>query len=228
MKIITVLSRSTDITSCPTDHENQVEFMTNTDLDTLTYKERLQYENRKKIINTAKDIIANDGLKKLTMRHLADKAGISSRTPYNLFTSKTGVLVALLEESISGVFKGVITPSGSLVLEALLHTIDEISNNLEGQHDFLRDVYWGLMSSDDMDTRKAAIDRGRLFIAPIIEKAIKAKELNAEVQPVQIDYENKRYQFLPSLNLEGSEEEIIQRLRLKYDGIKGKRYVFKA
>jgi len=55
-----------------------------------------------------------------------------------------------------------------------------------------------------------------------------AKELNAEVQPVQIDYENKRYQFLPSLNLEGSEEEIIHRLRLKYDGIKGKRYVFKA
>ena len=55
-----------------------------------------------------------------------------------------------------------------------------------------------------------------------------AKELNAEVQPVQIDYENKRYQFLPSLNLEGSEKEIIQRLRLKYDGIKGKRYIFKA
>ena len=36
-----------------------------------------------------------------------------------------------------------------------------------------------------------------------------AKELNAEVQPVQIDYENKRYQFLPSLNLEGSEEGIM-------------------
>lgn len=55
-----------------------------------------------------------------------------------------------------------------------------------------------------------------------------AKELNAEVQPVQIDYENKCFQFLPSLNLEGSEEEIIQRLRLKYDGIKGKKYIFKA
>ena len=48
------------------------------------------------------------------------------------------------------------------------------------------------------------------------------------MQPVQIDYENKRYKFLPSLNLEGSEKEIIQRLRLKYDGIKGKRYKFKA
>jgi len=55
-----------------------------------------------------------------------------------------------------------------------------------------------------------------------------AKELNAEVQPVQIDYEHKKFNFLESLNLEGSEEEVIQRLRMKYDGIQGKTSRFKA
>ena len=55
-----------------------------------------------------------------------------------------------------------------------------------------------------------------------------AKELKAEVQPVQIDYENNKFNFLESLNIEGSEEEVIQRLRIKYDGIKGKRTRFKA
>ena len=55
-----------------------------------------------------------------------------------------------------------------------------------------------------------------------------AKELEAEVMPVQIDYENHKLQFLNSLDLEGSEEEVIQRLRLCFDGIKGKKNRFKA
>jgi hypothetical protein len=46
--------------------------------------------------------------------------------------------------------------------------------------------------------------------------------------PVQIDYENHKLQFLNSLDLEGSEEEVIQRLRLCFDGIKGKKNRFKA
>ena len=46
--------------------------------------------------------------------------------------------------------------------------------------------------------------------------------------PVQIDYENNRLQFLNSLDLQGSEEEVIQRLRLCFDGIKGKKSRFKA
>ena len=55
-----------------------------------------------------------------------------------------------------------------------------------------------------------------------------AKELEASVMPVQIDYEHNTLQFLESLNLDGSEEEIIQRLRYCFDGIKGRKSRFKA
>ena len=55
-----------------------------------------------------------------------------------------------------------------------------------------------------------------------------AKELEAEVMPVQIDYEHDTLQFLESLNLDGSEEEVIQRLRSCFDGIKGRKSRFKA
>ena len=55
-----------------------------------------------------------------------------------------------------------------------------------------------------------------------------AKELDAQVQPVQIDYENNKFNFLESLDLKGTEEEVIHRLRTKYDGIKGKKTRFKA
>ena len=55
-----------------------------------------------------------------------------------------------------------------------------------------------------------------------------AKELGAEVMPVQIDYENGILQFLDSLCLDGTEEEVIKRLRFCFDGIKGRKSRFKA
>ena len=55
-----------------------------------------------------------------------------------------------------------------------------------------------------------------------------AKELGAEVMPVQIDYENGILQFLDSLCLDGTEEEVIKRLRFCFDGIKGRKSRFEA
>ena len=55
-----------------------------------------------------------------------------------------------------------------------------------------------------------------------------AKELNAEVMPVQIDYKNKQLKFLSSFDMSGTKDEILKRIRLKFDGIKGKKKVFKA
>ena len=55
-----------------------------------------------------------------------------------------------------------------------------------------------------------------------------AKELNAEVMPVQIDYENEVFNILKSFNIEGDTESVIKNLRLQFDGIKGKKSRFKA
>lgn len=55
-----------------------------------------------------------------------------------------------------------------------------------------------------------------------------AKELNAEVMPVQIDYENERFNILESFNIEGDTESVVKNLRLKFDGVKGKKSRFKA
>ena len=55
-----------------------------------------------------------------------------------------------------------------------------------------------------------------------------AKELDAEVMPVQIDYENKKLNILPSFNIDGDTDDVIQRLRLQFDGVRGKNSRFKA
>ena len=55
-----------------------------------------------------------------------------------------------------------------------------------------------------------------------------ARELGAEVMPVQIDYEKRCFTLLPALNIEGTEQEVIKRLRLLFHGIKGKHSRFEA
>jgi 1-acyl-sn-glycerol-3-phosphate acyltransferase len=55
-----------------------------------------------------------------------------------------------------------------------------------------------------------------------------AKELDAEVMPVQIDYENRKLNILSSFNIDGDTEDVIKRLRLQFDGVKGKNSRFKA
>ena len=55
-----------------------------------------------------------------------------------------------------------------------------------------------------------------------------ARELDAQVMPVQIDYEKRRFTLLPALDIEGTEEEVISRLRSLFDGIKGKHSRFEA
>ena len=55
-----------------------------------------------------------------------------------------------------------------------------------------------------------------------------ARELDAQVMPVQIDYEKRRFTLLPALDIEGTEEEVINRLRTLFDGIKGRQSRFEA
>ena len=55
-----------------------------------------------------------------------------------------------------------------------------------------------------------------------------ARELDAQVMPVQIDYEKRRFTLLPALDIEGTEEEVINRLRTLFDGIKGRHSRFEA
>ena len=55
-----------------------------------------------------------------------------------------------------------------------------------------------------------------------------ARELDAQVMPVRIDYEKRRFTLLPALDIEGTEEEVINRLRTLFDGIKGRHSRFEA
>jgi len=58
--------------------------------------ESRQQRTRAEILHAVGEIIAVDGLDGLTMRKLADRAGVAVATLYNQFTDRDGVLVAFV------------------------------------------------------------------------------------------------------------------------------------
>ncbi len=63
----------------------------------MSRREEAKAENRDRILTAAAKIIRQEGFERLTMRHLAESADVSLRTPYNLIGSKTQILLGLLE-----------------------------------------------------------------------------------------------------------------------------------
>jgi AcrR family transcriptional regulator len=62
--------------------------------------ESRQLRTRTEILHAVGEIIAADGLDGLTMRKLADRAGVAVATLYNQFTDRDGVLVAFVSNGL--------------------------------------------------------------------------------------------------------------------------------
>lgn len=102
---------------------------------------------RDKIISAAKEIISSEGLDKLTMRYLADYAGVSSRTPYNLFESKTDILVAIIMDAMKPLKLSIFKSNDQLLIEQTLNIPNILRDFCKTDHDFYRDIIWGIMLS---------------------------------------------------------------------------------
>ena len=121
---------------------------------------------------------------KLTMRHLAEAADVSLRTPYNLFGSKTEVLISLLDESQEGLIDKLIQTNEGLELERLFHGIDHMQEFFSSDETFFRDVYWGIMSSDQQSAPFESFEQIIALLGSIMANAAKSKELqtNADIK----------------------------------------------
>lgn len=64
-------------------------------------REEAKAGRRTKIVHAAKRLIQETGETGFQMRALADAAGLSLVTPYNLFGSKQAIMIALLESGVS-------------------------------------------------------------------------------------------------------------------------------
>jgi len=134
----------------------------------MVEREKAKDLNRAKIRAAAETIIREEGMDKLTMRRLATQAGVSSRTPYNLFGSKTEVLIALMDGAEFDPLQNAPSGAGRTVLQALLGTLEQFEAFIAQDEDFYRVVFKEIIASDEVDLRHETVERivrlGELFI----------------------------------------------------------------
>ena len=149
----------------------------------MSQREQNKQEKRERIVAAATRIISRDGIDALTMRRLADEAEVSSRTPYNLFDSKTQILVAILLQTVEPFGQPGSDSAEALALARLLQRLEILLDLDRKSEIFFRSVYWAIMRSDDM----ASKTQGRKTLTSIIGEHIKSAynqgELRSDCDP---------------------------------------------
>ena len=146
----------------------------------MAQREKAKEANREKIKTAAERIIREEGMEKLTMRRLAEAAEVSLRTPYNLFGSKTAVLIALFDDANEQLAVSVLEEEDAPALERLFRSLDDFARLYAKDEAFYREVFFGIMTSDQIEDRRPGYDRLILLVQTLLAQAVAAKELDAD------------------------------------------------
>lgn len=143
----------------------------------MNNRERNKDFNRRKILASARHLLLVGGLDALSMRALAEHAQVSSRTPYNLFGSKTDVLMGLLDEPLHQMIAALpLVPPSSIILGSF-SLLDRAYGLYAPEIDYYREIYWGVMSSEHHSAREKYLERAQQWILPLLAQARGAGEL---------------------------------------------------
>jgi len=145
----------------------------------MSLRESNKQQNRHRILRAAEAIIREDGIDRLSMRHLGERAGVSLRTPYNLFGSKTRVLIALLQEPLADVLQDALQAQAGSTLRFVFAALARAHARFTPEERFFRDTYWQVMCSDQQEARSQTIQQALALAQPLIERCVAEGELEA-------------------------------------------------
>ena len=146
----------------------------------MSLREQNKQEKRTRILAAAEHIIAREGIEYLTMRYLAEVAGVSSRTPYNLFDSKTDILFAIMLERMEPIKDLGGRADEGLAVAVLLQRVETLLDLDTEREAFFRSIHWAIMRSDDMEAKIAGRVTINHLIANHVEKLLERGELKSD------------------------------------------------
>ena len=151
----------------------------------------MSFENRKsetrdKIERAAERIIRSEGASGLTMRRLADEAQVALRSPYNLYGSKTGLLIALLDRVNAALFQDLGSGGHESVLAEMIHTLDQTQKFYEADEEYHRGIFWEIMISDHPEARADGHSNIVRIVTELTVRAKQAGELRDGVDAIAL------------------------------------------
>ncbi|MEM6652101.1 MAG: TetR/AcrR family transcriptional regulator [Pseudomonadota bacterium] len=151
----------------------------------MSFEDR-KSETRDKIERAAERIIRSEGAARLTMRRLADEAQVALRSPYNLYGSKTGLLITLLDQVNVALFKDLGSGNHDWVLIEMIHTLDQTQRVYEADEEYHRGIFWEIMISDHPEARADGHSNIVRIVTEFALRAKRAGELREGVDPIAL------------------------------------------
>ena len=130
---------------------------------------------RQAILSAARGMLNSEPL---SMRRLAEAAGVSQATPYNLFGSKRQIFVELYAAQRSGLSARLDASSHPHAFSRMLHAIHLFGEELAAEPTFFRALMAMIYASPDDTPPQSEIEPGAAFWLHLVE-AIKAEGLIA-------------------------------------------------
>lgn len=149
----------------------------------MTQRETNKELNRQKILAAARSLLQEGGLEALAMRPLAARAKVSSRTPYNLFGSKTEVLLGLIDAPLHQLTAAPPSDASDGIVPTVVGMVERVYAQYAPEIDYYRMIYWGIMSSDHHAAREQSLSRARRLFEGVLRAAIARGELRADADP---------------------------------------------
>ena len=137
-------------------------------------------DTKDRIERAAETLIRKNGVSGLTMRGLAAEASVALKTPYNLYGSKTAVLIALLNQATSALMTALAADESSFSLGKLFSALDCLEEFYGADETYYRSIFWAVMTSDHPEERSAAHANIVELVTLMVNEALSARELKQQ------------------------------------------------
>jgi AcrR family transcriptional regulator len=148
-----------------------------------------------RILNAAKAMFSRRGIDKVTIAEIAERAGVAGSTVYALFSSKVGILRALMKASLFG--------PRYQAAQALLANVTDPARLVEVTAHVARTIY-------ESESRELGMLRGASSLSPELRK------LEAEFEDIRFEMQKERIELLFAEGLARSGLDIAKARRIMW------------
>ncbi len=145
-------------------------------------REKQRGKRRDQILDAARRLIRATGGTDFPMRRLAEESEVSLVTPYNLFGSKSGVLYALLNDSLERLDREVDVRPSTKPVDAVLELAGIAADLYASDPEFYRPLIRFLIGVADAEHRPRSLEQSLLRWTRTVEAAV-----NGGLLPATID-----------------------------------------
>lgn len=137
-------------------------------------------ERKSRILDAAARLLRETGGTEFSMLAIAEAAGVSPKTPYNLFRSKPALLYALLNRTVDELARETLAFSAKRPFDRTLEAAENVAGMFARDPRYMKPLYQYLLGVRDAEHRPRFMARAIRFWTSALEEAVLRRLLSAK------------------------------------------------